>query len=465
MADYKIIYPSNITYSCICCGSCCERWQIQISEAEAQRFSADDWPGILKLAGCQGATDAGCGVYQPREEVSVELKKSKYLSHKTSLKYNLKMQKNGRCIFLDANSLCAMHAARGIDYKAFTCKSFPVKFLYLPGNIVQLSYSFFCPGVVNNSNALLDEAFIKKLIEEDNDKTIVSDVLEISDGVEIDFSAMLLINHFISDFMFAENNASHLNDIDYCRDESFWNKYSSAMTLDKRMAVALYMVIFMAKLASKLRGEDPLGYLERFKSEISNREALKKLIERSCEIYDAAQAKNYAPLILMAFISLHQISRKEISNFKRIFIILSNMLKCSMKMGSFTMVDLDVAISFKALASVKFDIDNIELSSFFEKYISHIIYRKISFFSSNVIKAYQYIALFYSLVKWYSKIFAAVRKDSVVNIEDLRKAISFMEKNFVGHSMLLQVLETNKNFDNIFNPIFSNYAIIKSLTI
>ncbi|HOT77445.1 MAG TPA: hypothetical protein PK467_16780 [Candidatus Wallbacteria bacterium] len=93
-----------------------------------------------------------------------------------------------------------MHTEKGIDYKAVTCKSFPVKLLYLPDNVVQVNYSFFCPGVYNEEKPSHDISEIEKLIACDNDKTIAEPLLEMADGVEIEYRDMLQINHFVSDF-------------------------------------------------------------------------------------------------------------------------------------------------------------------------------------------------------------------------------------------------------------------------
>lgn len=463
MAGYKIIFPSNINYSCLCCGACCQKWEIPVGEEEAARFRETDWHASFVNAAMPEPDLVRDGVYEPREDIKVELKKINYLNYHSSLKYNFKMRSDKQCVFLKKDNLCHMHAEKGFDYKAFTCKTFPVKLLYLPDGVVQVNYSFFCPGVYCDGKPEYDTTHIEKLIECDNDKTIAEPRLEYAEGAEIEYRDMLEINHFISDFLFDKDNASHLNDAGYTRDDELWNKYGSAFDFDKRMAVALYVVLFLSRLASKLRSDDPANYLEKFRDELSNKVVMKKLIEKCSDIYDNSAAKNIGPLILMAFISLHQVGTKEYSNFTKAFTILSNMFKCSTGWGSFNSPAHGFKFSMKLHSLIKFDAKDTALLAPVEKYISHCIFRKRSFYSSGLLKEYQYITLFYSLVKWYAKAYAVQRKDSAVNSQDVKKAVALIEKGYANHSLLLNILETNKNFAGIFGPIFGNYSLIKTV--
>lgn len=464
MPDHRIIFPSNIDYSCVRCGACCRNWQIPIGEEEAERFRATDWHASFTAAAMPEADLVRDGVYEPREEVKVELKKTGYLSSRSNLKYNFKMRSDKSCVFLRPDNACHMHAEKGFDYKAFTCKSFPVRLLYLPDGAVQVNYSFYCPGVYGEGRPSNDAAHIEKLIECDNDRTVAEPRLEFDGGVEVEYADMLEINHFVSDFLFAPENASHLNDANYSRDEDLWRRFGSGLNLDKRMAVALYLVLFLARLVSKLRLDDPAGYLDKFRGELANKTVLKKLVEKCCDIYDNSPAKNIGPLILMAFISLHQAGTAEVSNFTKMYTIFTNMIKCSTGWGRFSSAEYGLDFAMKLHPLVRFDSSDAALMAPVEKYISHCIFRKRSFYSSGLLKEYQYITLYYALVKWYSRAYALIRKDAAVSREDIKKAVALIEKGYANHSLLLNVLETNKNFGGIFGSIFGNYSLIKTVT-
>ncbi len=463
MQKYKIIFPSNINYSCICCGACCAKWQIPVSEEEAGRFNETNWRVSFEKAGMPEAEKAEGGVQEAREDMKIDIKKKDYLRFESELMYNIKMRSDGSCIFLKKDNTCFMHAEKGFDYKSFTCKSFPVKLLYLPGNVVQVNYSFFCPGVYESNDSAYNIEIIEKMIECDNDKTFASEKLEFDRGLEIEYTDMLAINHFISDFLFDKKNASHLNDINYTRDDELWNDYGSALNLDKRMAVALYVVFFLSKLALKLKEEHGEDYLIKFREEISNKTILKKLLEKCGDIYDKSVSKNYGRLVLMAFISLHQVGRKGITGVRKAFTILFNMLKCSTGLGGFKSPEDGFNFSFKRHSAVTLNIDDPEISAAIEKFTSHFIFRKRAFYSDGLLKEYQYLILFYALIKWYAKAFAAGRNDSRANAGDVKRAVALIEKGYSNHSLLLNVLETNKNYENIFKPLFENYSMIKTV--
>lgn len=463
MEKKKIILPSNVHYSCVCCGECCRKWQVLINQAEADRFSKDDWAKSLETSGLDGAKFVKDGIFYPREEAPPSPADPGYIRFDSDLKYSLKLCDSDKCVFLMKNNLCHMHAEKDFDYKSHTCKAFPVKPLYLPDGSVQVNMSFFCPGVTDETVAEITESSIEKLLEDDNDRAIVADKLKICGDVEISYKNMLALNHFIADFLTDGSNASHHNDPGYERYDEIWNGVGSSMNLDERIVATMFFVIAICKLARSIHAKSPNEFDALFAAEIAKKDVLKELMKNCAERAEKTPTKGYAPLILMIFISIHQVSRKEMSNFSKASTILFNMVKCASDMGSFDFKDFNFDVKFSEHSKIAFDLADNEASSLVERYVSHMIFRKKLFFTSNILRGYQYILLFYALVKWYAKSFAVERKAASTDRSDVSRAVRFVEKAFATHSILINILESNKNYTSFFDPLFESPSIIKTI--
>ncbi|HNY10867.1 MAG TPA: YkgJ family cysteine cluster protein [Candidatus Wallbacteria bacterium] len=463
MEKKKIILPSNIHFACACCGECCRKWQVLINQAEADRFSKDDWAKSLETAGLPGAKFVKDGIFYPREEVPPQSAEPGYIKFDSDLKYSLKLCDGDKCVFLTEKNLCHMHAEKDFDYKSHTCKAFPVKPVYLPDGSVQANFSFFCPGVADECNSDISEAAIEKLLEDDNDRAIISDKLRLCDNIEISYKNMLTLNHFIGDFLTDGSNASHHNDAGYEPYGEVWNSLGSSMHFDDRIITAIFFVISICKLAKTIHAKSPQEFDSLFALEIAKKDLLKELMKNCAERAEKTPVKNYAPLILMIFISIHQVSRKEISNFSKASTIIFNMIKCSLDIGSFDFKEFNFSMKFADHSKAVFDLNEPRSAALIERYVSHLIFRKKAFFTSNVLRGFQYIFLYYALVKWYAKSFAAERSASSTEYSDVSRAVRFVEKAFANHSMIISLLESNKKYDSFFDPLFESPSIIKTL--
>ena len=463
MEKRKIILPTNVHYSCVCCGECCRKWQVLINQEEADRFSKDDWVKSLDEAGLEGSKFAKDGIFYPREEVPPPPDDPGYIKFVSDLKYSLKLRDSDKCVFLNEKNLCHMHAEKGLDYKSHTCKAFPVKPLYLPDGSVQANFSFFCPGVTDECEAEISEASIQKLLEDDNDMGIIADKLRICDNIEISYKNMLALNHFIADFLTDKANASHHNDAGYEPYHEVWNSVGSALNFDERIVAVMFFVIAISKLARTIHSKSPDEFDALFAAEIAKRDVLKELMANCAARAEKTPIKNYAPLILMIFISIHQVSRKEMSNFSKAATIIFNMVKCASDSGSFDFKDFDFNVKFADHSKVVFDLNDTRSAALVERYVSHLIFRKKVFFTSHILRGYQYILLFYALVKWYAKSFAVERKASSTDFSDVSRAVRFVEKAFATHSIIINLLENNKNYTSFFDPLFESPSIIKTI--
>ncbi len=130
MLQILFAVPEGQRYSCRRCGWCCLGWQIPVEPRDRDRLLAHDW-----------AQDS------PRLQ-GVKLFEEQQLpgQPRPSL---LLAQLKGRCVFLEEDNRCLIHAVLGEAAKPFTCRRFPVLFGHsVEGVLVGADYA--CPALVRS---------------------------------------------------------------------------------------------------------------------------------------------------------------------------------------------------------------------------------------------------------------------------------------------------------------------------
>ena len=131
----RLELPSIQNWSCHSCSGCCRQHGIAITDAEHDRIVAQNWT----------AAD-GVSVGQ-----SVFVRMGGWLGKKW---WRLAHQPDGRCVFLDDQGLCRIHAKFGEPAKPLACRLYPYVF-HPKGKQVVVSLRFSCPSVVRNRGRTL----------------------------------------------------------------------------------------------------------------------------------------------------------------------------------------------------------------------------------------------------------------------------------------------------------------------
>jgi len=121
--------PTIQNWSCHNCGGCCRQHAIEITEAERQRITAQNWTGEDGIP--------------PGQPLFVRL------GLPGSRRYRLGHQADGACVFLDERGLCRIHAKFGEQAKPLACRIYPYAF-HPAGRKITVSLRFSCPSVAGN---------------------------------------------------------------------------------------------------------------------------------------------------------------------------------------------------------------------------------------------------------------------------------------------------------------------------
>lgn len=464
MSTPLFLLPSNVNYECQCCGDCCQTWGVGISKKEAEKFSLENWNATLKSrnANCWAARE-NCQVIKNQEQLPTN-QSNKYIITDYELSAQIEEGSDKKCVFLNDKNLCEMQVEKGFDYKSHVCKSYPFKLYHLHDGTIQIGTSFYCPGILSNTRTPLDVNSLTKLLDDENDKISLSENLLFFENVEISLENMNTINNFISDFLFRPETSVHLNEPSYKSSVQQLSKLRSEIPdFEDRLTVGIIFVNLLKKLSMQLINKDKENFNSLLANELSKSELMTELLKKCHDIFLKQPEKNLGPIISGLFIHLRQFAAFKAKNLKNVAGLVFNIIKTFLKCGGFYFEDYATTISLAKHSKIRFDLTDDETAKLIEKYLSMIIFRKITFYSAGMLNGYKKIALFYSLIKWYAKAFAVIRKSESANYEDVFKAIRFVEKYFVYHSGLITKVQEVSYFNSFYDPLFENFSILKSI--
>jgi lysine-N-methylase len=141
--------PVLQNWDCHVCGTCCQEYQVTITEEEAERIRAQGWDKDADLGGREPFVQHGS---------------------RKSGRYRLNHREDDSCVFLSENGRCRIHEDHGYEAKPLACRLFP--FVLVPvADEWRVGLRFACPSVAQNKgraisahNAALAE-FAQRLAE------------------------------------------------------------------------------------------------------------------------------------------------------------------------------------------------------------------------------------------------------------------------------------------------------------
>ncbi len=141
--------PVLQNWDCHVCGTCCQEYQVTITEEEAERIRAQGWDKDADLGGREPFVPHGS---------------------RKSGRYRLNHREDDSCVFLSEKGRCRIHERFGYETKPLACRLFP--FVLVPvADEWRVGLRFACPSVAQNKgraisahNAALAE-FAQRLAE------------------------------------------------------------------------------------------------------------------------------------------------------------------------------------------------------------------------------------------------------------------------------------------------------------
>jgi len=401
----NIIIPENFRYSCLPnCAVCCAGWNIDVDEEAYKNFSKFDWEKISKKF----------------------VGKKKFIEENNKKYFELV---DGKCIFLDDDKYCLLHKKLGFDAKTSTCKIYPLKFIKTADGII-VRLSFVCPSIIKNTGIPLEEQLleIKKLAALKPERMRqIDETIAVNEDFKIGWSDYKKLENFILNLLKTGDN------------------YESSLKL-----AAKYLRIVLEELQKKENASLISEILEKIDKKILfvRMDPFREKKEKD-DTFNKKQRLYYA-----LFVGYKFVGQSKISSFKKI----GNLVKLIIKNGTLELNGKKFDVS--RVYQTYFNVENKENMKLVKKYIEHLIFTKwhllpTDFSTPNVISGYSLILVIYALVKWFSRAFAVLRGNSVVELCDVENAVSIVDKNYAGHITKETLFLNSPVFSKICNLLIS----------
>jgi lysine-N-methylase len=121
-------------WDCHQCGNCCTDYWVPVTPEERRRIAEQGWSQLPEFQGIPLFVPYG-PIWRRR--------------------WRLNQRDGDRCIFLDENGLCRIHAKFGAEAKPFACRLYP--YVLVPvGDHYRISLRYACPSATANKGRRLD---------------------------------------------------------------------------------------------------------------------------------------------------------------------------------------------------------------------------------------------------------------------------------------------------------------------
>ena len=125
--------PVLQNWDCHVCGTCCQEYEVTLSDEERQRIEAQGWDRERDLGG---------------------LPPFKKFGKPWARKYQLNHRPDGSCVFLSDKGRCRIHERFGYETKPLACRLFP--FVLVPvADHWRVGLRFACPSAAAGGGSTL----------------------------------------------------------------------------------------------------------------------------------------------------------------------------------------------------------------------------------------------------------------------------------------------------------------------
>ena len=175
--DLKILFPEDVFVHCRSCGKCCQHWPITIEEDKYKDLVKTDFYKDL-----QAENPESCLINFNEETCIGTIAKT-----------------NTKCIMLRDN-LCLIHSELGPEAKSYCCRTFPLVFGILPGELY-VGVSYYCPSVQANEGKPIKDylPLVRKLAEIGVKQRENPETARLTGEVNISWEAYLCLENFIKE--------------------------------------------------------------------------------------------------------------------------------------------------------------------------------------------------------------------------------------------------------------------------
>lgn len=390
------VHPT-MRFSCTMCGKCCKNWSITFSEEEKVALEQTNWIEIFPDL-------AGRTLWEP-------------VKGPRGREWRFKLQENNACPFLGPENECRIHGRFGPHAKPLTCQMFPYSFANTPEGVF-VGLRFNCPGVLKGGGTPVAEDakelvhMWKELLKQSAPPNYESRV-RVGGRGRLEWSDLLAIEGTFQRIL-----------------------GDTSLPFAKRVLVMLRVVETLegAKMET-LTGARLTQLLEMVVPDFVNEEAARPIERPRLGVSEWSLFHQYLGILyLREYISYFHKPRGE--RLKIRFRAYGNGFRFLVQRGVMPMTGYPAPVSLRAVWAQPGIPDDAECSALLERFFVWKLFAKATFsrlfFNLPYTHGVCFLAMSYGAIVWYAKASALSRGASSVGLDDLKRAIEYVDVTLSG---------------------------------
>lgn len=397
--DRRLLLAEGVVFTCQHSGACCRAdWRVPVDPASRERLRDVDWSALVP------APPAGSWLVPSPDGMPGDAR------------VEPARRPGGACVFLTADTRCAIHVLLGAAAKPQACRQFPYQFVATPDGVA-VGVSYACTAVRAGQGRPLAEQRGEIL-----DVLRTSpDVCRVPDPVPL-FGTL--------DMTWAEYRLLEAALLELLGDETV--PLATALVAGSALVGAAVALAGVQRRA-RVEGGGPTAALADGLARLRG-SGYRSLVEAAAAARPPRRGAA-APLALLY--TWLEVSRRRPSRLGLLAALYRNLFRFRRSRGPVPdLVGDRGVIVLEDVARVRLDLARGELDRFLRGYWRHVIFRKTLLPMHGVFRGYQTLLLLHAFTRWAARAQAHERGATEVIAEDLREAVRLVEQHFVLHARL-----------------------------
>jgi len=418
-----LLLPAGVVFTCQNSGACCRSdWLIGVDEASHADLEDVDWarhdpaiPSGPKFHPLPFALPSGETLTFARKPC-------------------------GECVFLTADTRCAIHAHLGYRRKPQVCKEFPYSFVETPEGVA-VGVSFACTAVRAHHGRTLaeQEGEVREVVAGSRRVRRLPDPISLHARLEVTWDEYKALEAAWLDLLARSDLPVPLALI--------------AGSVLVTLAVGLKRSQALAEQAGREPGETLAGGLAALAGE---RYARVVAIAANARYPKRPSLTYLAPLYTWL-----EFSQRPMSRFRLVGTLYANFLKFRHGRGAVRDVTGGGSAALERVQPVAFAADG-EIDGFLREYWSHVLFRKTLTPMHGVFRGYQTMLALYGFTKWVAKLHAARAGRARCDLTDLKEAVRLVEQRLIIHARFVDLFDVSPFLTALVDRLYRQPAFVRA---